>query len=80
MLLKKRRKLILMPRKTPFSLIHLGNMTNVTKQGGIDCPTISSFYKKPETAEQLAETVTERLLHLAGFESNGLQWGKTISE
>lgn len=79
-MLKEHRKLILVPRETPFSLIHLENMTKVTQSGGIICPAIPSFYNKPETLEQLAETVIDRVLHLAGFETNGLQWGKTISE
>jgi len=53
MLLKEQRKLILMPRKTSFSLIHLGNMTNVTKQGGIVCLQYHHFTTNPKRRNNL---------------------------
>lgn len=77
-MLKERRKLILVPRETPFSLIHLENMKTVTLAGGVICPAIPSFYSKPETIEQAVETVVERILALAGFEMESYRWGDEI--
>ena len=75
--LKERRKLILVPRETPFSLIHIENMKTITLAGGIVCPAIPSFYSKPETIEQAVETVVERILYLAGYNIDRFQWGNT---
>ena len=74
-MLKERRKLILVARETPLSLIHINNMKTVTEAGGIICPATPSFYSRPETMEQLAATVTNRALSLAGLEVNGFRWG-----
>jgi 4-hydroxy-3-polyprenylbenzoate decarboxylase len=75
-MLKERRKLILVPRETPFSLVHLENMKLITLAGGIICPAIPSFYSNPETLEQAVETVVERILKLAGFDIDSFQWGE----
>jgi len=74
-MLKERRKLVLVARETPLSLIHINNMKTVTEAGGIICPATPSFYSKPETMEQLAATVTNRALSLAGIEVDGFRWG-----
>jgi 4-hydroxy-3-polyprenylbenzoate decarboxylase len=76
-ILKERRKLILVPRETPYSLIHIENMRTVTLAGGIICPATPSFYSIPETIEQAVETVVERILNLAGFNIDSFQWGNT---
>ncbi|MBI5916062.1 MAG: UbiX family flavin prenyltransferase [Bacteroidetes bacterium] len=73
--LKERRRLILVPRETPFSLIHLNNMKTITEAGGIICPAIPSFYSQPKDFEALAATVVDRLLDLAGFELDSFRWG-----
>lgn len=75
-MLKERRKLILVARETPLSLIHINNMKTVTEAGGIICPATPSFYSKPETMEELAATVTNRALALAGIEVKGFRWGE----
>jgi len=75
-MLKERNKLILVPRETPYNLIHIENMKTITLAGGIICPATPSFYSKPETVEQVAETVTERILKLAEFKINSYQWGE----
>ncbi len=75
-MLKESRKLILVPRETPFSLIHLENMKLLKLAGAHICPAIPSFYSKPQSIEQLAETVIERVLHLAAFDIDSFEWGK----
>ena len=74
-ILKERGKLILVPRETPYNLIHIQNMEKITQAGGIICPATPSFYSKPQTVEQLVETVVERILKLAGFENERFEWG-----
>ncbi len=73
-MLKERRKLILVTRETPLSLIHIRNMAVVTEAGGIICPSNPSFYSHPESIEQLAETVVDRVLRLAGFNFESYKW------
>ncbi len=74
--LKERRKLILVTRETPLSLIHINNMKTVTEAGGIICPATPSFYSNPTTMEEVAATVTDRVLDLAGFDISSYRWGK----
>ncbi len=74
-MLKERKKLILVPRETPLSLIHLSNMKFITEAGAIICPASPSFYSKPATIEALAMTVVDRILTLAGFEIETFNWG-----
>jgi flavin prenyltransferase len=72
--LKERRKLICVVRETPYSLIHIKNMEMVTLAGGIICPATPSFYSKPKTFEELAATVVDRVLDLAGFTIDTYRW------
>ena len=74
--LKERRKLICVVRETPYNLIHLRNMTVVTEAGGIICPATPSFYSRPQNIEEVADTVIQRVLQLAGFETGGYKWGE----
>ena len=74
-ILKERRKLILVTRDTPLSLIHINNMKTVTEAGGIICPASPSFYSKPQNFEELASTVIDRVLDLAGLEQSTFRWG-----
>ncbi|TZF84126.1 UbiX family flavin prenyltransferase [Pedobacter sp. BS3] len=73
-MLKERRRLILVVRDTPFNLIHINNMKTVTEAGGIICPANPSFYSLPKTIEDVAATVTNRVLDLAGFKVNSYRW------
>ena len=75
-MLKERRRLVLVIRETPFSLIHINNMKTITEAGGIICPAIPSFYSKPNTMEDLAATVVDRALDLMGFEIDTYRWGE----
>lgn len=74
--LKERRKLILVTRDTPLSLIHINNMKTITEAGGIICPASPSFYSQPKTFEDLAATVVDRVIDLAGIEQNSYRWGE----
>jgi 4-hydroxy-3-polyprenylbenzoate decarboxylase len=74
--LKERRRLIVVPRETPLSLIHLRNMMTITEAGGIICPAIPSFYGGAETKEEIVLTVVDRVLDLAGFELDSYRWGE----
>ena len=75
-ILKERRKLILVPRDTPYSLIHINNMKTITEAGGIICPASPSFYSNPKDFEELAATVVDRVLDLAGFDLESYRWGE----
>ncbi len=74
--LKERRRLILVPRDTPLSLIHLRNMTTLTESGAIICPAMPSFYSRPTDFEALAATVIDRVLDLAGLELDSYRWSE----
>ncbi len=76
-ILKERRRLILVPREAPYSLIHLRNMTAITEAGGIICPAVPSFYSGADTPEQIVRTIVDRVLDLAGFElDDTFRWGE----
>jgi 4-hydroxy-3-polyprenylbenzoate decarboxylase len=74
--LKERRKLICVVRDTPYNLIHIRNMETVTLAGGIICPATPSFYSLPKTMDEIALTVVDRVLDLAGFDIKTFRWGK----
>ena len=73
-ILKERRKLICVVRDTPYNLIHIRNMETVTLAGGIICPASPSFYSKPQSIEQAAATVVDRILDLSGFDIKTFRW------
>ncbi len=75
-ILKERRKLVCVIRDTPYNLIHVRNMETVMLAGGIICPATPSFYSKPATVEEVAATVVDRVLDIAGFQINTFRWGK----
>jgi len=76
-ILKERRKLIVVPREMPYSLIHLRNMTSLTEAGAIICPATPSYYSKPSTLEEIALTVVDRVIDLAGIDqSDTYRWGE----
>jgi 4-hydroxy-3-polyprenylbenzoate decarboxylase len=75
-ILKERGRLIVVPRETPYSLIHLRNMITVTEAGAIVIPASPSFYSLPANIEELVDTVVNRVLDLAGIENDGYKWGK----
>lgn len=74
--LKERRRLILVARDTPLSLIHLRNMVTVTEAGGIICPAIPSYYSKPQSISEVAMTVVSRVIDLIGLEHQSYRWSE----
>ncbi len=75
-ILKERRKLILVTRDTPISLIHIENMRTVTLAGGIIVPASPSFYSRPKSFEDLASTVIDRVLDLANVDNVTYRWSE----
>lgn len=75
-MLKERRRLIIVPRETPYNLIHLKNMTALTKAGAIICPAIPSFYSRPNTIDEVCLTVVDRILDLAKLPVNTYRWNE----
>lgn len=63
--LKERRPLILVPRETPLSLIHLRNMTALTEAGAIIAPAAPGFYTRPDSLDTLVDAFVARILHLS---------------
>lgn len=74
--LKERRKLILVPRETPLSLVHLRNLTRVTEAGAIVLPAAPGFYHRPTRVEELVDFIVQRILdHLALDIEIAQRWG-----
>ena len=68
--LKERKLLILMPRETPYNLIHLENMKLLMQAGALILPATPSFYSKPKSLEEAVDTVIARLLDHLGIENH----------
>lgn len=75
--LKERRKLVLVARETPLSLIHLRNMVSVTEAGAVVLPACPAFYFKENTVKELVDFVVARTLSAMGIKQNlTAQWGE----
>jgi len=75
--LKERRKLILVPRETPWNLIHARNAVTLLEAGAVLLPAIPSFYNHPQTVEAVADTVVSRILDQLGVENPGaFRWAE----
>lgn len=74
--LKERRPLILVPRETPLSHIHLDNMLRLTAAGAVILPAAPGFYHRPATVDDLVDFVVARILdHVAIPHGIGRRWG-----
>ncbi len=69
--LKERRKLILVPRETPWNLIHARNVCTVIEAGALVMPASPGFYSRPKTLADLADTVVDRILDQLGLPADG---------
>jgi flavin prenyltransferase len=74
-ILKEKRRLICVIRDTPYNLIHIRNMETLTLAGAIVCPATPSFYSKPKSIDEIAATVVDRVIDLAGFDLKSFRWG-----
>jgi len=68
--LKERRKLIVVPRETPWNLIHARNIVTLLEAGAVVLPAIPSFYSRPSTLADLVDTVVWRILDQIGLPSS----------
>ncbi|MDQ8160577.1 MAG: UbiX family flavin prenyltransferase [Gemmatimonadota bacterium] len=79
--LKERRPLLLVPRETPLSLIHLENMAQVTRAGATVMPAAPGFYHKPAGIEDLVDFLVARILDHLGVEHTlGTRWGGDVRD
>lgn len=77
--LKERKKLILVPRETPLSLIHVRNFELLLQAGAILIPATPSFYGRPKTVEEVVDTVVARVLdHLGVAHKLGGRWSEDV--
>jgi len=78
-MLKEKRPLILVPRETPFSLVHLRNMTQLAEAGATILPANPAFYHRPESVDQVIDYVVARILdHLAVPHALMARWGGDV--
>jgi flavin prenyltransferase len=75
--LKERRQLILVPRETPYSAIHLENMLKLTQLGAMILPASPGFYMQPQTINELIDFIVARILDQLGIEQDLMpRWGE----
>jgi 4-hydroxy-3-polyprenylbenzoate decarboxylase len=79
--LKERRRLILVPRETPYSAIHLENMLTLTRAGAVVLPASPGFYHRPRAIDDLVNFVVARVLDHLGVEHSLVpRWGSEAPE
>lgn len=79
--LKERRRLILVPRETPYSAIHLENMLSLTRAGAIVMPASPGFYHRPRSIDALVDFIVARILDHLGVEHALVpRWGSDSAE
>jgi 4-hydroxy-3-polyprenylbenzoate decarboxylase len=75
-MLKERRPLVIVPRETPLSPIHLRNLTTLAEAGALVVPAMPAFYHRPETVDDLVNFVVGKVLDVLGVEHGLLnRWG-----
>ena len=71
--LKERRKLVLVPRETPLSLVHLRNMMHAAEAGAVILPAAPGFYQRPKEVGQLVDFIVQRIIDHFGLDINLLK-------
>lgn len=80
-MLKERRTLLVVPRETPLSTLHLENLTALSRHGALVLPAMPSFYGRTKTLEQAVDTVVGRILDHLGLEHDLVaRWGDDTKE
>jgi 4-hydroxy-3-polyprenylbenzoate decarboxylase len=75
-MLKERRLLVLVPRETPLSAIHLQNMLRLSRAGAVILPAAPGFYNRPQTVQELVDFIVARVLDQLGVEhALSRRWG-----
>lgn len=75
--LKERRQLIVVPRETPYSQIHIENMLKLTQMGAMILPASPGFYMQPQTINELIDFIVARILDQLGIEQDLMpRWGE----
>ncbi|AKA68395.1 UbiX family flavin prenyltransferase [Clostridium scatologenes] len=78
--IKERRKLVLVPRESPLSTIHLRNLLSLSELGTIIVPPMMSYYNKPASVEDLNTHIIGKILDKFHIEVNGFnRWGENAS-
>jgi len=77
--LKEKRKLILVPRETPWNLVQARNVVTLMEAGALMLPAIPSFYGKPKSVEDVADTVVARILDHLGITNDLVKRWKTTA-
>ncbi len=75
-MLKEKRKLVIVPRESPYNLIHIRNMETLLLAGAEIIPASPSFYSKPKNIEELVNTIVERILSSLDYSNDTYKWGK----
>lgn len=77
--LKERRPLVLVPRETPLSVIHLRNLTALAEAGAVIVPAMPGFYHRPATIEDLVDHVAGKVLDVLGIGHDLFErWGSSV--
>ena len=78
--LKERRRLVLVPRETPFSAIHLEHMLSLTRMGAVVLPAAPGFYHQPQSIDDLIDFIVARILNQLGIDHQLMpRWGEGSS-
>jgi len=77
-MLKEKRALVVVPRETPLSLVHLENLLALARAGAVVLPAMPSFYGKPATLQDAVDTVVARIVDHLGLENTlAARWGSS---
>ena len=77
-MLKERRTLIVVPRETPLSIVHLDNLSSLARAGALVLPAMPSFYGRPQTLDDAIDTVVGRILDHLGLDHDLVRrWGQS---
>jgi 4-hydroxy-3-polyprenylbenzoate decarboxylase len=68
--LKERRNLVIIPRETPLRPVHLENMLNISREGGVILPAMPGFYHKPEKIQDMVDFIVGKILDILKIDNH----------